>query len=347
MKFFIRLKPIFAPVRRRIDSARAPDVEILQPEETEAVRPPALLPGMLERATATDEHSELSQHLTAARATVVTHTPVVRYTYRKALIRRSGFATRRHGEHYGSSPWAREPVGPTVHLPLVRYCHNIFSWRYFGHWLSDAIPSAVIDPERGALWMPPNPDWVHARGYIDALDLAIIGAAEVCADELIVYRDFCQGSHKQIRYSLIREKIRLKFASDISDECVFISRGPSGAKRNISNESALIEALILRNWRVIDSDKSSIKELQAALCNARVVVSIDGSHLDHAQLSCKSGAIIICLIPHDRFTMIHLNRCRAHGVRPGFVVLTGTIHDGYYVELDEVLRTIDLADALA
>jgi|GEM_PF-1350762 len=345
MKSLVWVKPLLAPVLRRIHSIGAPDAEILQPEETVAVRPPVLLPGMLERVTGTDEHSELSQHLAAARASVVTHTPVVRYTYRKATIRRSGFSTWRHSERYCRTPWASEPTGPIVHLPLVRYCHNVYSWRYFGHWLSDAVPSAFIDPDRGSLWMPPNPGWVHAVGYMDALDLKVNEAAQIYAEKLIVYRDFCQGSHKQKRYSLIREKLHLAFGNKTSIDCVYISRGQTGTQRRISNEPLLIESIIRRGWKVIYIDKVSIAELQSTLCNSRVVVGIDGSHLDHAQLSLQSDSIMICLMPQDRFTMIHLNRCRAHGVRLGFVVLAGTIRDGYYVDLDEVLRTIDLTDA--
>ena len=123
----------------------------MQGEETEAVQPPVLLPDMLARVTGTDEHSMLVEHLTAGRKTLVSHAPVLRFTYRNALVWRSGFATWRHSERYDRSRRLAELTGPIVEVPTLRYCHNYVTWRYFGHWLTDAIPSALIDRNRGAL----------------------------------------------------------------------------------------------------------------------------------------------------------------------------------------------------
>lgn len=339
-----RLYPLLAPIVGRLIGVGEQEVDVLQPEEVEVVRPPACLAGMLDRVSGTDEHSVVTDHLTAACETKVTHAPVLRFTYRNALVRRSGFATWRKAERYGADRRLRELGSPLLGVPKVRYCHSYVSWRYFGHWLTDAALSAMIDQDRGALWMPPNPDWGHAADYLGALDLSVISAPLVYANRLTVYQDFGQGSHKQARYAVIRDRLHARFGDGDANDCVYLRRGRTGAPRWIANEQVLVDALVARNWRVLDIATTTMSELQRALCQARAVLSMDGSHIDHAHLSLRPGAVMVILMPHDRFSTRQLGPCRAHRVEPGLVVLTGTREQGYHADLDEVLRTVDLAE---
>jgi capsular polysaccharide biosynthesis protein len=167
----------------------------------------------------------------------------------------------------------------------------------------------------------------------------------VYADRLITYQDHGQGSHKQARYAQIRDRLHARFGGGDATGCVYLCRGRTGATRLIVNEAALIDDLVARNWQILDIASASVAQLQRALCRARVVVSIDGSHLAHAHLALRPGALMVVLMPHDRFTSIHLGYCRAHGVIPAMVVLLGAQGGGYQVNLDELLRTIDLATA--
>ena len=347
MSLLIRLQPLLAPVIRRIVGSAKPEVDTLHPEETEKVRPPVMLAGMLDRVTGTDVHSVLSHHLEATLDTVVTHPPVLRLAFRNVLVRRSGFAALRKNEVYDRKLRLAELAGPILPVSELRYCQRYAAWLYFGHWMHDAIPAALIDPGLGALWMPPQPDWGHAPHYLEALDLSVLTAPVIHADRFILYQDFGQGSHKQARYQVIRDRLHAKFGGKRAKERVFLSRGRTGAPRFIANEAKLIDALVARNWLILDISTASMEELQRALCQARVVVSIDGSHLSHAHLSLPPGAAMVVLMPQDRFTSIHLGLCRAHRVSPGIVVLTGTLEKGYHVELDDVLRTVDLAEAAA
>jgi len=340
-----RLKPLVAPVTRRILRSVKPEIDILQPEEIESVRPPALLPEMLDRVTDTDEHSTLTYHLDVARSTVVTHAQVLRCTYRSALVRRNGFATWRHNERYSEGQCLGELIGPVLRVPELRYCHSYVSWRYFGHWLTDSIPSALIDPDQGTLWMPPHPEWSDASDYLSVFDLPVPDAAVVHADRLTVYQDFGQGSHKRKRYSMIRDKLHAHFGDGHSGDVVYLKRGSTGVRREIANEEELVDRITARNWKVIDIADTNVADLQRALCRAHIVVSVDGSHIDHAHLSLRPGAVMVVLMPHDRFTTRQVGLCRAHDVSIGMVVLTGGQADGYFVDLEEVLRTIDLAES--
>ena len=346
MPLVARSFPLTAPVLQRLLGPDQPDTQVLQPAETVAVRPPAYLDEMLDRVTGTDEHSTIAYHVQVARETTVTHAPVLRHVWRKALVRRGGFATWRKHERYGRGFGLPDLVRPVAEVPVLRYCHGWVSWRYFGHWLTDSIPSALIEPGTGALFMPHDPAWAHCPGYLQALSLPALPVRAALADQLVTYQDFGQGSHKVARYNRIRDQLQARFGSP-GETAVYLRRGRTGAPRWIANEESLIEALVARNWQVIDIDGTSVEAMQRALCPARIVVSIDGSHLDHAHLSLRPGSRMVVLVPQDRFTLRQVGLSRAHEVIPGFVVVNGSIHTGYHADLDEILRTLDLADAPA
>ena len=345
MPFTPRFYPLIAPFAAKLLGPAKVEVEELHAAETTPVRPPAMLPGMIDRATDGNEHSPLAQELETALATEVTHAPVIRHRLRDALVRRDGFATPRRLDRYAGRVRAADFTDPLTEVGTLRYCLDPVIRRYFGHWLTDAIPTAHIEPELGSLWMPHNPGWGHAPGYLEALSLAPLTAPLVHAEELILYQDYGQGRHKQARYAAIRQALHSTFGGAGGGDCVYIRRGATGVAREVSGEDALIERLVARGWLVVDVATASVADLQRALCGARVVVSVDGSNIDHAHLSLAPGGVMVVLIPHDRFTVRQLGLSRAHGVSPGVVVMEGAAGGGYRVDLDEVLRTVDLAEA--
>jgi Glycosyltransferase 61 len=342
MKHLARLNPLTAPVLRRVLKPRGPEAEVLQPQEVQTVQPPVMLPGMLDRVTGSDEHLPVSYHIAATLRTKVTHAPVLRWTFRNAFVRRSGFATATHQQRFGPSREWRELLGPVHSVPRMRYCYNSVIRRYFGHWLADGVPSALIDPQQGQLWLPFQPHWTHAGDYLRALDLSVVHEPVVQADELIVYQDHAQGSHKRARYAAIRERLHALYGVQEATDYVYLQRGMTGEQRFMANEDAFCAELRRRNWKILDVATSSVAELQRAICRARVVVGIEGSQLNHAQASLRPGAVLVVLNPNDRYNSTHPERSRAHGVRCGVVVLPGSKAVGYHVNTDEVLRTIDL-----
>lgn len=346
MNFPAPLNPFLAPILKRCWPRTTYEVEILQEEERVSVTPPGYLAHMLDRVTGTDEHSRLEDHLRSATETTVTHAPVIRFTHRNALVHRAGFATPFFSQRYAGRPQLRDLLTPTRRVRSLRYCYGYVSWRYFGHWLTDSIASALIEPERGELWMPPHPSWSHAPAYLKAFELNPLDQQVTHAEELVLYQDYGQGSHKQSRYSVLREKLRALHGDPDASECLFIRRGMTGVARALTNELELMDQLAARGWRVIDIASASVEEIQAAICRAAVVVSMDGSHLSHAHLSLAPGSAMVVLVPQDRFTLVHLGLCRANRIKPGFVVVKGSSNVGYEAELDEVLATVDRSLAL-
>lgn len=347
-----RLKPLSAPVLQRLIGPNHPETEILHPQETETVIPPALLPGMLERVVGTDEHSTLAQHIRAAQETTVTHAPVLKQIYRNALVGRAGFATWRLYQRYNTSLTVQALNEPFHHEPVLRYCHSYVAWRYFGHWLTDSLPTALLEPEIGTPWLPPAPAWSHAPPYLEALGFAPINAGLVHADQLIVYQDFSQGSSKRARYARLCKRLHNIFGNATpllpsSGGNVYIRRGATGVSREIVNEQSIIQDLSARGWTILDIATSTVDEIQTALCRAQVVASIDGSHLDHAHLTLRPHSAMVVLMPQDRFSSRQLGVCRAHDVSIGMVILNRASRQGYHLDMNELLRTVDLAQTSA
>lgn len=343
-----RLNPFIAPMIRRISQADGVTVEELQPEETEVLPPAAILPGQIDRVTSTDGLSPLEYHLQSLTATTFRHAPVLRKMAKNAIVAFDGFATARHSRRYSSALFAQVLGQSLASVNRLRYCHEALASRHFGHWLTDAMLESLIDgPELGDLWMPAPRKWHHAAHYQQILDLPSVDADLVFARELIFYQDFGQGSHKRARYAKIRRALHARHGAATGAECVFISRGNTGAARLIRDQARLVDELVRHNWTIVEVSTASVDQLQTALCSARIVVSIDGSHLTHAQLSLTPGSVLIVLVPHDRFTTVHLDYANANRISAGFVVLEGSAGEGYVLNWDEVMRTIDLSTARA
>lgn len=338
----IRLKPLVAPFLKRIRPSPSLEREIIQPQETETIRPPSLLPEMLERVTATPIPSELQFHINAATACEVTHAPVVRWSYRDVLVYPSGYATWSTNDRNNSSKNLKEFMGPLVKVPKLRYCHDSFSCKYFGHWMSDALPKTLIESDDSPCWLPPNQDWQHANDYLDTFNLFHFDAHLVHAKEMVVYQDFAQGSHKRARYSQMRNTLRESFGNLDPTDRVYLRRGATGKRRLVSNEEELIDKLVACNWKIVDIEGANVSDLQRAICKAKVVVGMEGSHLNHAQFGLAAGCSLIILTPHDRFTTIHVGRAIAKQILTGIVVLLGDTTNGYHVDIDEIFRTIEL-----
>lgn len=347
---FARLNAVFASLSSRLSLDDGVSVEVLQPEEVVDVRPVAMLAGQAERATGTNRHSKLQDHLDAVVARQLHHAPVLRKRARNVLIGPHGMASAHMKIQYDRRLWLGALAGHVAHVPKVRYCQDYVSWRYFGHWLTDAMPSSLIDgAESGELWMPYRPEWHHCEEYRKIFGLSLLEPRYIWAEEVVFYQDFGQGSHKRQRYAQLREALHTRFGGRSKAELVYLRRGNTGAARTVRDEDRLVETITGKGWLVLDIASASVGQLQEALCGARIVVSVEGSHLDHAHLSLRTGGAMIVLNPHDSFNSRNMMICPTNGIRAGCVVLNGAEGGGYELDWDEVERTIDLIerDAIA
>ena len=339
------LYPTVAPVVSRVwPLVREGDVEVLQPEEIEAVVPPAILSGGLDRVSGAGAYSVLAEHMATAVADRVTHAAVLRKRTENALVYQKGYSTLYAKTKFAPRSLLERLALPSATVSRLRYPLTFCAWKFFGHWLLDAIPTTMIDAHDGSdAWLPSPSSWAHCEAYKELFGVDAVQHRVVVANELVTYQDFGQGSHKRARYRRLREILSERYAKPDPAECVYMRRGNTGVRRTIANEDRLLEELVRRGWTVLDIAGASVDDIQSVLVGARVVASIDGSHIRHAHLSIARGGVMMVMVPHDQFTTIHLGLCRANRVNCGFLVVEGNAEDGYQVDIDEFLSTVDLA----
>jgi hypothetical protein len=92
---------------------------------------------------------------------------------------------------------------------------------------------------------------------------------------------------------------------------------------------------------VLDLREVGFEERYCRLARADVVVSVDGSHINHAYFAVPDGTPLVVLIPANRFTAVHGGVAHAMGMRFGCVVMDAA-GDDTFANPDEVVNTVDL-----
>jgi hypothetical protein len=321
----------------------ATHLDILERAATEPIAPLAVLSGMLERVSAgVPGHSTAQDELSAAHAVVLTHDPVVRYVMKDCLVHPGGVEFRGGFWPKIGSRRDRLPRGKIVEIENATYCMRPVSARFFGHWLTDACPTALLAAAGDNIFLDDRPDWPDAKHYARAFALPVRGPEVAHVGRLFLFSDYSQGELKKQRYKELKQRLRSHLDGEVSDgRPVYLRRGRSGEARLILNETELCERLSAAGFEILDVASISFAERMSRLAAAPLVVSVDGSHLNHAIFAMESGKAIVSLIPGDRFTMIHRGICHAVGLRFGCLVLPRH-GEGYLADVEEVLRTVDL-----
>lgn len=322
----------------------AVEVELIQPEEREATPQVYVLPGQIERARrGVDGHSTLEEELKPFRSEYLVHAPVIRYTLRECVVHPNGvdFLGGRISNAGGQRLKARRKPAEYVHKAV--YCMTPVSHQYFGHWLRDACATALLARPGEDVLLDARTDWPHAAQYVDAFDLQARGATPaVHVHELSVYQDFSQGSSKRARYEQLRQRAAAHFGMPVEKgQPVYLRRGHTGAGRVIHNEDAVTRHLEGMGFRILDVANLTARELYLGLAASPVVVSIEGSHLNHIYMSMRKGGSLLVLMPADRFSSTHYGVSAALDIRFGFL-MAEVRQNSYHVDLDELTRTLTL-----
>jgi capsular polysaccharide biosynthesis protein len=113
--------------------------------------------------------------------------------------------------------------------------------------------------------------------------------------------------------------------------------------RKIRNEAEIIDGLVVSGFTILDTASTTLDELLDTLVNAKIVVSLEGSHIAHCVYAMPSDSGLLVLQPPDRFSASQRLWTSCLGIRSGFVV--GKVHEaGYEFDPVEIHRTIDLLE---
>jgi hypothetical protein len=213
------------------------------------------------------------------------------------------------------------------------------SHEYFGHWLRDAWATALLADQRDTLFLDERPD---AGQYASAFSLPTKAVGAAFVSTIRIYADPWLGNLRRQRYEILRERARNWFRpAELTPRPVYLRRGSTGQRREISNEAELCERLSAEGFEIVDVVSCDFAERFGKLANAPLVVSVEGSHLNHAHFAMKSDSAVLALVPAARPSSMHRVVSHAMGMRFGCVVLESE-GSASVVDTDEVMRTLDL-----
>ncbi len=315
---------------------------IVEPESSHIAPPATFLQDGLERITGVGAFSTLADQLKAIRGGPVTHRAIRAFRLKNAaLLEGNLYAPGLRLPLQMRCPRFSRRMFSADALPSAALASTYFGSLFFGHWLSDDLPLALL----AATFAPPISTHrtltEHQRDYLQRARIPMRAFRAVAVDELIVLDDRGETASKRRRYALLRERLCAGFENLRPHPGVFLLRGSSGQKRSLKNEGAIAEALAARGFKVMHPESHSVESLMRELSSAELVIGVEGSHLIHAVFAIRPGACFLALQPPDRFSNILKIYADALGCGYGFVV--GYAHaDGFTVRLSDLLATLEL-----
>lgn len=314
-------------------------------EETAPIRPAIYLEGALDRISALspwrswDVERGLIEGGTcdhaASRAFLIEYAEISGpFVYRGGAKARHGFGQER------PILAGREPRQLLEEAHLVT---NFAGSHFFGNFVLDDFPLQLI-PEAGAssIVMATN-EYPHEERYRDLLSLPkppLVRNALV--RRLIVYTDFAQNSFKAARYRELRARMRDGLATNPKTDRpgVYLKRGATGERRVLANEADIEQTLEALGFDIVEPQRLSPAEIARRTLGARIIVSVEGSHLSHVIYTMADDAAFLVLQPPNRFAMPYKEFADRLDLRFAFLVCRPA-EDDFIVDLDELKTILD------
>jgi capsular polysaccharide biosynthesis protein len=341
-----RLAPYMRLARRvlrgrgTLDSI-ASETVLLCPPETSEHEPPVFLPGQLDRLTAGTEHQPLEAEIQSMLATTFTHDATIAYHIRDAVIY-DGSAYAGNLRHVIADKNLFSASDTARYLKTAGLASTYVGNRYFGHWLADDCVQFLLAETTGAAACFSTPAWPHKARYANWFGQDWTPTDRAVVDDLVIYVDHAQNSLKLRRYALLSQKIRAAFSTpSIRDKRVYLRRGRTGIARPISEEDKLLERLARIGFVILDIVSDDLELIIKTLLQARLVVSMEGSHIAHCCFTLAENCGLLVLQPSDRFAAVHRHWAARVNVHFGFVVGIAS-PSGYKFSETEILQTAEL-----
>jgi hypothetical protein len=328
--------------------------DILHPEEKATLKPALHLPGQIERVKeykATDSWGapNKEKEILAATSTTITHPPTIAYHFKNATLLDGIIYVGKFKQPIAEDSFFNSGACETHHLQTCALASTFLGTKYFGHWLADDCTNYLLAETFGSplcLRMPESA-FGHRQKYEKYFEQDWTPIDRARIEHLVIFQDFPQNSLKRARYQKLRDRIKGYLPQRGTDRLIYLRRGQSGVVRAIQNEDEIIDAVVKRGFQVIDIIADDLNHIIDTLANAKIVVSLEGSHLAHWIYTAPQTSGLLVLQPADRFIALQRAYAECLGIRYGFVV--GDIaNGGYHFPVSDILRTVDLLlDSLA
>ena len=319
--------------------------EVLCPAEVQDVKPAVFFHSHLERVKSACDFTSLNYQFNLVNATSITHDPTVLYHLGSARIYREIIAL----ENMSYISRCKEKlIGPVeceaMDEALISF--SDFGRIYFGHWLRDNLTVSLLGNQQRPFVKLYKPRYFHVKGYAALTEYNPHFIQEANVKELSIAFDYSQNSLKIARYLVLRKRIETKLNPEtIKHVGVYLSRGSSGSGRHLVNEEAVINYLLSIGFNVINPELIEVEDIIRSLWNARIIISVEGSAINHALYPMALNGAILVLQPPYRFVNAHKGIANAIGRKYGFYVCQSTANKMDFV-LDDFNRFQQLIDQL-
>jgi capsular polysaccharide biosynthesis protein len=231
-----------------------------------------------------------------------------------------------------------------AHLPDALIASTMYSCRYFGHWITDAL---TLELAARNLNVPAVTSaqsfYKHEAGYRDLIGLNPLPVSRAQCDQLIIMDDIAANRFKQERFAHIRQQISRKLKPLHSRHGVMLLRKGARGSRFLVNEMEVADFLKSQGFIVIDAETITAHEVMSQVLGAKVVIGVEGSQLTPAIYGLDDSGIIIALQPPDHFGTCHKEYTDLLGMRYGFLVGDPT-PDGFKVNINSLAKLLDEVD---
>jgi hypothetical protein len=317
----------------------ASDVETICPLEEAEVRETTCLPGQIDRITGASVFATVKSQIKHVTDRIAIHAPTLAYHLSGATLYNGNLYC-----HNFKLPAANDSkTNGSVQLTSAALASSYIGSQFFGHWLRDDCSRYLLAETYGKPLTLDHSDYGHAPTYAEMFGQDWTPTTGATIDHLVVFQDHAQNSNKKKRYHTLRREIRDK-VSPARTPLVYLCRGNTGHPRKVANERALIDELVRRGFSVADVGTDNLEDILAKIAGAKLVLSMEGSHLNHCCMSLSEGSALLVLQPADRFSANFKGWADAVDIRSGFVV-GPKFESGYHFEIDEILKTMELLSA--
>jgi len=321
----------------------AVSVDELHPTEKVAAQPCIALPGQYERVHAGAFGIDVAEEIAQLRGAPSEIGPTIRYVLKNVIVSRSAI--------YGRGRWMLFNPRITTHQiesRPVEYDEAVLRSSYvgchfFGHWLTDDCATHLLAEQLGTPASMPVPPWPDCAGYLALFEQSYVTLGPARVRRLTLFDDIAHNVHKAARFRTLRARVAKFRGVGATGRVVYLMRGRGGKPRTLLNEEDIVESLMRRGVTIVRAETLTVPQLITELVGARIVIGIEGSQLSHVLFTLHDKGGILVIQPPNRFFNGYMDGANILGMRYGIVVGEER-QSGFYLAVDDLMRTLDLMD---
>ncbi len=229
-------------------------------------------------------------------------------------------------------------IESTGHLALTSSYQGV---KYFGHWLRDDVVTYLLAAKYGLPISFQTEEWADKPLYSKIFDQNWEKHYQGRIHKLFLFQDYAQNSYRQERYKELRRNIRKEYFPKNPGGNVYLKRGLTGNNiRNLTNEDFLINTLEKLNFIILDITKDPLEFIIENLMDANLVITIEGSHQNHALYTLGEGGSLIIIQPPSMFNNSAKDWCNILDFKHGITICKSR-ENGFEVNIHSVLKLIE------